>query len=400
MPILTKEAMEMSLPKMVKIKQEFSHVREVEVEKRVQLELKRLQGRINEGDRVAIAVGSRGIDNLQKIVRVLCSELTRMKAQPFIVPAMGSHGGGTKEGQQQILADYGIMESEVGAPIQSSMEVVQIGETRCGVPVYMDKLAYEADATILVARVKPHTDFRGPIESGLCKMMAIGLGKHIGCSRLHQEGFDRFCDLIPNVAKVYLKQANVVFSLAIVENAFHETAVIEGVRPEEIFDREPELLKKARSMMPAIQLSEIDVLVVDEIGKDITGAGMDPNITGRTSRGILDGFQGPRIGRIVVLGLTEATHGNAAGIGVADFITQACMDSIQVEVTYANVIASGNCGAGKIPIAMPDEKQAILAAVQCCSGIELSNPKVVRIKNTLALEEILISENLIEEFGI
>lgn len=398
MPILTKETMKHTLPDMVSVYQKFEYKQVANVEAEVRNEIKRLKDRIEPGARVAVAVGSRGIENLQAIVSTLCEELIQYGCSPFVVPAMGSHGGGTALGQEKVLSEYGITEKGIHVPVESSMEVVEIGETECGVPVYMDKIAYDADATILVARVKPHTDFRGPYESGLCKMMAIGLGKHIGCSRLHQEGFDRFAELIPNVGKVFLENANIAFALAIVENAYHGTALIEGVLPEEIMNREPFLLEEAKRLMPEICLAEIDVLIVEEIGKDITGAGMDPNITGRTSRGLLDGYQGPKIGRIVVLGLTEATHGNAAGIGIADFITQNCYDSICFEDTYANVIASGNCGAGKIPVVMPDERQAVLAALQCCPGVDVRNARIVRIKNTLSLNKIFVSENLQEEF--
>lgn len=401
MPILPAEALTFQMPAMVRVRQKFDAAEIPDVEKGVSAEIGRpdIGGLIKPGSRVAIAVGSRGISNLDSIVKVLGARLKDLGAQPFIVPAMGSHGGGTAEGQRAVLASLGITQQAVAMPVVASMEVVPLGQTGNAVPVYMDKNAYQADLTVLVARVKPHTDFKGEFESGLCKMMAIGLGKHLGCSRLHQEGFDSFPALIPEVAKVFLERANIAFGLAIVENAYDKTCLIKAVRASEFLAEEPELLAAAKQRMPRIMVPAIDVLIVEQIGKDISGAGMDPNIIGRTTKGKLPGFAGPSIQRIVVLDLTEATHGNACGIGLADFVTRTAFAKLDYLSTYANVIASANPEAGRIPVILDSELEAVAAAVRCCSRSDSSRPRLVRIKDTLHLEDLWVSENLCPEIA-
>jgi hypothetical protein len=345
----------------------------------------------------ALGVGSRGIANLPQIVKCCVDELRALGWDVFIVPAMGSHGGAAARGQREVLDSLGITESAVGAPVKSEMDATEVG--RVGVqneiPVYLDALSMrEADAIIPIARVKPHTSFRGPYESGLCKMIAIGLAKHIGCARLHREGFARFADLIPQAAKAILAAQKIPFGLAILENAREETALLEAVAHDKILAREPELLTQAKTMMPRLLLPEIDVLVVEKIGKDISGTGMDPNITGRSSIGPVEGYTGPKLTRIVALGLTDTTHGNATGIGIADLTTQELVNGIDREKTFANVLTSGNLGSGKIPVALPDEESAIKAALLCVPGKTPENVKLVRIPNTLHLETIAVSENL------
>ncbi|SDM88938.1 protein of unknown function [Megasphaera paucivorans] len=312
---------------------------------------------------------------------------------------MGSHGGGTTDGQKQILASMGIVEDLIGIPVLATMDVIQIGQTDDGVPVYMDKNAYQADMIVLINRIKPHTDFIGDFESGLCKMMAIGLGKHIGCSRLHQEGFENFHNLIPSVAKVFLKKANIGFGVAILENAYDQTYQIKAIKANKIMTEEPKLLKKAKQLMPRIMVPEIDVLIIEKIGKDISGAGMDTNIIGRTTKGPMLGFNGPTIQQIIILDLTYASHGNACGVGLANFITKSMYDKIDHVSTYANVIASGNPNAGRIPVIMNTEKEAIVAATRCCSQIDITNPRIVRILDTLHLETIWVSEKIYNEIN-
>ena len=348
------------------------------------------------GKKVAVAVGSRGIANLAVVVKALVAELKANGASVFIVPAMGSHGGGTAEGQRDVLARLGVTEESVGAPIRSSMDAVKIGAAS-GVEVFMDAVAFnEADAVVPVARVKPHTGFRGRYESGISKMLAIGLGKHVGCSRIHREGYDRFAELIPAAAQVVLNTGKIAFALALVENAGEAIAHVEAVSAENIMAREPELLERARALMPRLLLPEIDVLVVNEIGKDISGVGMDSNVTGRGANGPLAGFNGPKIGRIVVLGLSAKTHGNAVGVGQADIITERLFQAIDRTVTYTNALTSGSLSNGKIPVSISGDEQAILAAASCVPGVPAEKARIVRIKNTLQLEEIEVSESLLE----
>lgn len=393
MPILTEEAQAFRMPKLLKARQCFDSITLDNLEERIAAEFYKAKtgGSLKAGQRVAIAVGSRGIHDIARIVQCLVTLVHDTGAFPFIIPSMGSHGGATAQGQAELLAGYGITESKIGAPIVSSMDVVEIGETPGGVPVYFDRNAVGADAIIPVARIKPHTDFRGPIESGLCKMLAIGLAKHVGCSRLHREGFPCFSTLIPEAASVVLKNTPVLFGLAIIENARDETAYIEAVPARSFLDREPELLAIAKRNMPSILAKDIHVLVVDRIGKDISGAGMDPNIVGRTTKGILKGYEGPSIQRIVVLGLTEASHGNAIGIGLADFTVTDILNHIDRTATFANSIASGNPEAGRIPIAFDTEEEAVAAALACSKGGDFKKPRIVRIRDTLSMGEIEIS---------
>ncbi len=400
MPILTDSALKISLPKMTKVMQTFDRIKIENIEEIIIQELRKeeIYKRVYPGQKIALAIGSRGIYQLDVIVKTLVNFLKDKGAKPFIVPSMGSHGGATAPGQLKVLESYGISEIKMGVPIISSMEVIEIGKTVDGIPVYFDKVAYEnADMVIPVARIKPHTDFKGEIESGICKMMAIGLGKHIGCSRLHQEGFDTFAKLIPEVAKIIIEKTKIGFGLGIIENAYDKTMTIQAIPSDKIIDEEKKLLTIAKRQMPSIMVPEIDVLIVEEIGKDISGAGMDPNIIGRTTKGKLDGFNGPKIQRIVVLGLSDATQGNACGIGLADFTTRKVADQINQVSTYANVIASANPEAGRIPISLDNEREAIIAAIKCCSRIDENNPKIVRIKNTLDLEIIEVSQNILTD---
>lgn len=397
MPILPEAAYLIKLPKMTRVKQIFHAPVIFDVAKNLRSEICSVSSHVQPGMRVAIAVGSRGIANLSLLVKTLGEELRGLGAEPFVVPAMGSHAGATAEGQREFLAGYGVSLAETGVPVESSMDVVQVGETNGGIPVFFDRLAFEADLVVPLARIKPHTDFKGPIESGLCKMLAIGLGKHKGCSRLHEEGFGKFDRLLPDVASVILKNCRIGFGIAVVENAYDQTAIIRAIAADNILLDEPQLLLQAKELMPRIMVDVIDVLVVGEIGKDISGAGMDPNIVGRTTEGILPEFSGPSIQKIVVLDLSDKTHGNACGVGVADFITEQAANKINTTATYANCIASANPRSGAIPIVMKDAEEALRAAVQTCTGIDRSRIRMVTIKNTLDLAHIHVSEAILEE---
>ncbi len=399
MSVLTEETLRLPLPSMLTARQVFEAPRHTDAIGAVRTELNKpaIRQLVRPGQRVAVAVGSRGIHDIDRLTRALVDGLKDAGAIPFIVPAMGSHGGATAEGQQRLLAGYGISEETMGVPIISSMETVMVGEAAGGIPIHLSKDALAADLIVPIARVKPHTDFRGPIESGLCKMLAIGLGKHVGCSRLHREGFACFGTLIPDVAARIIDRAPVGFGLAIIENAYDETVRVEAVAASEFLTREIALLVEAKRLMPRILLPEIDVLVIKRIGKDVSGAGMDPNIVGRTTKGPLAEFSGPLIKRIVVLGLSEATAGNAIGIGLADFTVKGILARIDHQSTDANCIASGNPEAGRIPIALTDEAEATRAALSCTPGVDLRRARIVRIESTLDLGRIEFSEPLLDD---
>lgn len=398
MPILTEEALRMQLPSMHRVKQKFDETRIEDIEGIVRQQLcqEHIRSLVRPGQSVAIAVGSRGIDNLRRIVKqtILC--LQELGAEPFIIPAMGSHGGATAEGQREVLCGYGVTEAAMGVPVKASMEVTQVGQTTKGIPVYMDSAALAADMVVPIARIKPHTSFRGQVESGLCKMLAIGLGKHLGCSRLHQEGWANMATTIEAVGEVHVSNLNPGFGVALVENAFDQTAIIKVVVNDDFIAQDKELLKVAKTLMPGILVPNMDVLVVEQMGKDISGGGMDPNITGRSAAtGKVTGFTGPSAKRLVVLGLTEASHGNASGIGSADFITRTLFDSIDFTATYANMIASNSPEGARIPVVMDSEREAIIAAVRTSGVIGESGPLIVRIQDTLHLGEIWVSGNML-----
>lgn len=399
MPILPANICGNELPAMVKVRQCFPNNILHNIAESVTKEILHcgIETSTIKGASVAVLVGSRGISNLKTVVKATVNSILDFGGHPFIIPAMGSHGGGDADCQREILEGYGITEEFIGVPIYSSMEVVIIGHTADGIPVYMDKIASEADIIVPIARVKPHTDFDASIESGLCKMLAIGLGKHIGCSRLHQEGFSEFPYLIPTVAKIILETKNIYFGVAIIENAHENIHMVKAVLGSDFLDEEPRLLAISKDLMPRLQFEEIDVLIIEQIGKDITGAGMDPNITGRMSVGKIPNSKAPTIKRIVVLGLSEGTHHNATGIGIADFITKNVFESMDMISTYANCIASGNPEAGRVPIMLDTEEEAILAALLTCQKVDFDRPRIVRIKDTLQLVDIEISESMLDE---
>ena len=355
-----------------------------------------IRGQIKRGMRVAIGVGSRGIGCLQEVVRALVTELRSVGAQPFIVPAMGSHGGGTAEGQIEVLAAYGITEARVGAPIRASMDTVELGEVLDGVRVFFDRIAFtEADAILPVARVKPHSDFRGQIESGLHKMLGIGFGKHRGASYLHTFPLERFGDLMAEVGALVLQKAPVPFGIAIVEDAYEDAAIIEAISRERMAAREPVLLRLAKEWLPRLPFKDVDVLLVQEIGKNISGAGMDPNITGRFTLPSMP--RHIRIGRLVVLDLTEETHGNASGVGMADIITRRAADQIDFFKTYTNSVTAYGLEGAKLPLVAQSDREAVAIAVSTLWGVRSETVRMVWIKNTLALAHLRMTEPLWKE---
>ncbi|TFH62922.1 lactate racemase domain-containing protein [Peribacillus frigoritolerans] len=397
MDIISELLREIQLPKMVKVRQKFRTPQIADVAGEVEKAIKEagVLSRINENDRVAIAVGSRGVADLPTLVRETVAAVKEAGGNPFIVPAMGSHGGATAEGQIDVLLQLGISEEAVGAPIRSSMEVIKLGELPNGLPVYIDKLAYESDKIIVINRIKPHTAFRGPVESGLMKMITIGLGKQKGAEAAHAYSFKYMAEHVPEMAKVSLSKAPIIFGLASIENAYDKPAKIVAVPAEYLEAVEPGLLLQAKSLMPKIHFDSMDVLIVNELGKDISGDGMDPNITGNFATPFATG--GPDVKRTVVLGLTEKTHGNANGIGMADMTTKAVMNEIKWEKGYANALTSTVTDVVKLPMFLDTQELAVKAAIKTCNAFDLNKVRIVRIKNTLEIGEIWISESMMQE---
>jgi hypothetical protein len=389
--------LDFQLPNMIKIRQKFSlpKINNVYDEILKDFNDKKTNSRIKPGMTVAIGCGSRGIANISEATKAVVDFLLKCGAKPFIFPAMGSHGGATADGQVKVLADYGITEDSMGCPIKSSMEVVELSKLDTGMPIYIDKHASEADGIVVISRIKPHTNFRAPIESGIVKMLTIGMGKIAGATELHSYGMDTFIDLLPKACAEIISKKNILFGVGLVENAADETAIAEIVHAENIFSREIELQKIAKNYMPRLLFDEIDVLVIDQIGKNISGAGMDPNITGRNSGGVKWDVK-PDVKKIVVLGLTPETHGNATGIGMADVITYEVYKDLDISKTYANVITSTYLDGAAIPVIMNTSEEAIKLAAKTVNRVKVKDLKIVRIKNTLELIHIEVSANMID----
>lgn len=391
----------MNFPRIVKIKQRFYGpvVEDIYAEIAHQLSNVELSKQVKPGMRIAITAGSRGIANIAIIIRACVNELKKLGAQPFIVPTMGSHGGATAEGQVEVLHSLGITEEFCGAPILSSMEVVQAGETSDGMPVHIDKNAWEADGILLMGRVKVHTDFKSPIgiESGLMKMAAIGLGKHKQALLIHSYGVHGIRDIMPEVAKVLLEKTNILCGVAIIENAFEQTAILEAVPTALIPQREKELLAESAALMPKLPVEDIDLLVVDEIGKNCSGTGMDTNIIGRIRILGVQEPATPRIKYIVASNVSEESHGNALGIGLADLTTRRLFDQIDHQKMNENVITSTFLHRAMIPIVLENDREAIGAALRANWGIEPEKTRFIRIPNTLHLEYMYVSESLLAE---
>jgi hypothetical protein len=357
-------------------------------------------GKSLQGTRIAIGVGSRGLRDLAVLVEATVQSLRALGAEPFIIPAMGSHGGATAEGQRNVLNNLGVSEETVRAPIFASMEVVELGCLANGMPVYVDRLASEADGVVLINRVKPHTDFVGVLESGLGKMAVLGLGKERGAATLHSYGVEGLRDLMPQAAHLVVQKTPVLFGLASVENAYHEIASVTAVPPKGIAGpQEEELLKQAYALMPHFPFPELDVLIVDEIGKNISGVGMDTNVIGRVKvHGVPDNATCD-IRAIAVLDLSEETHGNASGIGLADVTTQHLVDQIDFEALYINCVTAGICGIQRsfIPMVAPNDRAAIFTALRVCGQSDSRRARIAHIRNTLCLDEMAISESLVEQ---
>lgn len=383
---------------MIRIRQNFNTNSIQDIPEAVRSEIARIKPReiIAPGNSVALTVGSRGIANLAVVLAELVSELKKIGAKPFIVPAMGSHGGATGEGQKKIIEHYNITEDTLDAPIKSSMEVVEIGSTSDGVPVLLDQNASRADHIIVVNRVKPHTDFKGEIESGLMKMMAIGLGKQKAADHYHNV-FMRLghYHVLTTVAREIIRQCPIAFGLALVENQRDETEIIQAIPANQIEETERELLIKAKDLLPRIPFDPIDLLIVDEMGKDISGTGMDQNVIGRTVIPYHQVPTNPKITRIFVRDLSAGSEGNATAIGNADFTTKRLVDKIDRHATYMNAITSSCPEAVRIPPYYDSDREVIEAALNTIGDIEPQKARIVHILNTLKLEEMTISEAMV-----
>lgn len=399
MSVLLEEDYEYPLPNLIAVKQIFDDQKIEDVEKSIKRELKKEEiiKKIHPGDRVAIAVGSRGIQNLKKIVMILIEIVKSRGAKPYIVSAMGSHGGGTEEGQRAVLESYGITQKSMEVPVITTVDVEEAGELPGEQKVYFDCAAAKADAIIIVNRIKLHTDFTGELQSGLCKMLVIGLGNQKGCSSIHEENPERFSEIIESTAKLILEKYPVIFGLGIIENAYDRTFHVEAVPSEKLIKREKELVKVAKGKMPRLMVPDIDVLIVDEIGKNISGAGYDPNILGRSSVLKEYSLPIPNIRKMVLLNLTPESHGNGIGMGLFDVVTKEVFEQLDYEAMYANALACKCIEDAKIPLIAADKEEAVRVAVKCIRGVNKENLKIVEIKNTLSLDRIWVSKRVIED---
>ncbi len=380
--------------KFTKIRQQFARESIADIEQTVH---QQITAKLNivPGANIAITVGSRGINNIARMARATVEAVKAKGGNPFIIPAMGSHGGATADGQREILASYNVTEEAMGCPIRSSMEVVKI-ESNLEMSVFMDKHAYESDGVILLNRIKPHTAYHGEFESGLVKMSVIGLGKERLASEIHTYGIYGLKTLLPQAGRVVLASGKIILGVGIVENAYDETAIIEALTPQEIITREPELLAIAKDLMPSFPLNEIDVLIIDQIGKNISGSGMDPNVVGRMRINGEPDPDFPKVKVIVITDLTEPSHGNGCGIGLADVTTRRLLNKIDWEATYMNAVTSGFYEHSMLPVVAETDQQAFEWGIR--ASHDPHRPKrIIRIKDTLHVSEMYVSEAALEE---
>lgn len=379
-------------PAIFRVRQTFESVRVDDVSGETLRELRRLDlgRRVKPGQSVAITAGSRGIANIHLVIQAIAQHVREIGGQPFIVPAMGSHGGGTAAGQRQIIEGYGVTESFCGCPIRASMETVVVCQAREGFPVHFDKHAFGADHVVVCGRIKPHTGFVGDIESGLMKMMLIGLGKHEGAKIYHRAIKDySFGQIVRSVAREVLSKCRILCGVGIVENAYDQTAKIEAVLPDDIESREKELLKLAKAWLPRLPFKTADILLIDEIGKNISGTGADTNVIGRKyldHRAADDEW--PKVKQLVFRGLTEATHGNATGIGMAEFALSRAIEQMDMEVTRTNCLTGGHATAAMIPVHYPTDRQLLDVALPCIGLKEPPDAQLLWIRNTLDVAEV------------
>jgi hypothetical protein len=387
-------------PNMYRIRQTFEGQTVADIPAAVQAELARVgvASVIKPGQTVALTAGSRGITNIAAIIKATVDHLRTIGAQPFIIPAMGSHGGGTADGQLEVLRHYGITEASMGVPLRATMEVVQLGETPDGIPVWLDKYASEADHIGVINRVKPHTDFSGAIESGLFKMMTIGLGKYHGAQHYHranvQYGYEH---VIRTVGRAMLRHARIAFGLGVVENGYDQTAVIRAIRAPEFEETEVELQALSKRLAARLPFAFVHLLIVEEMGKNISGTGMDTKVIGRIMNIIEPAPTHPRILRIYVRDMHDDSYGNAMGVGLADFVSRRLVDKIDPRATYINGLTGLSPESTRVPVTFDTDREAVEAALGTIGLVKPAEARVVRIRNTLLLEELEVSEALLPE---
>ena len=394
-----------AFPKLMNVEQRFCASPPLDIASTIASEFRRtgLLSKLAPGSRIAVGVGSRGITDLKQVVASVLQHLRSAGMQPFLVPAMGSHGGATLEGQTEVLANYGITSSALDVPIHASMEVEQLGVTPDQTPVFFSSEALRADAVVVINRVKPHTDFAGTLGSGILKMLAIGFGKRAGASACHAAasrlGHEH---VIRSAARVILSRVPVLCGVAILEDHAHNIARLEFLLPDEIERREADLVREARDLMPSLPFREIDLLIVDQIGKDISGSGLDPNVTGRSVQGgsfSPPGYPATTVRRIYIRGLTETTHGNALGLGLADFTRSDLLSKIDFRTSYINALTALTPGIVKVPIHFPTDREVIQTALESAAVPRLEQPRVVRITDTLHLRYVQVSSAYAEQLG-
>ena len=397
MKTVTKLIEQVPIPRVVRVRQKFdrSCIPDAEIPAVMRRELEKLGSQIQPGMRIAITCGSRGIHCYRQMVKTMVEFVKERGAAPFLVAAMGSHGGATAKGQRQILADYGITEETMGCPVKCDMDTVEIGKSILrGKSVRIDKNAAEADGILLLNRVKPHTSFRGRYESGLMKMMAIGLGKQHGARDIHGQSPAIMHELVEEYGKTILKNCPVLGGIAVIENAYDDTWSITGLTAKKIITEEPKLRDASYGTIARLLFDRCDVLVVDKIGKNISGDGMDPNVTGRFCTQYASG--GIQAEKVVVLDLTDETHGNAQGVGLADVTTRRLFDKMQFEMTYPTGVTNTFLHLMKIPMVMDNDREALQLALCCCPEAEdPANKKLIRIPDTAHLEYLEISEGML-----
>jgi hypothetical protein len=389
----------MKFPPLARVRQSFEQPRVEDVPGTIRRLIResRLRERIKPGGTIAVGVGSRGVNQIDVIARSIVDALRELDYRPFIVAAMGSHGGATPEGQRELLASYGVTTEAMGVPVKTDMDTVVLGTNPVGLPIYFDKNAYQADGLVLANRIKPHTDFHSTHESGVLKMLVIGLGKREGAAQVHKLGVRGLREVLPEVGRILVKKTPFALGLGIIENAEDVPAEIVALEPENIFEIEPAMLERARGLMGRLPFDQIDILVVGELGKNYSGAGLDPNVIGRLMIETQPDFETPVITRLVVLDVSDESHGNIVGVGFADLTTERLVAKMDVESFQINVLTSCCLERARIPITLPSDRAVIEAALDTCWRIDPSQARMVVIPNTLELKELWVSPAFDEE---
>ncbi len=389
----------MEFPPLARVRQSIPQPRVEDVPGTVRklIRSSRLRERVKPGGTIAVGIGSRGIHGIDVVARSIVGALKEMEYRPFIVAAMGSHGGATADGQRELLAGYGVTAEAMGVPLKTDMDTVVLGTNPVGLPIYFDRNAYQADGIVLANRVKPHTDFRGVHESGVLKMLVIGLGKRDGASQVHKLGIWGLRDVLPAVGRFLVENTRFALGLALLENAEDVTAEIVPLEPETIFDVEPKLLERARGLMGRLPFDQIDVLIVGELGKNYSGAGMDPNVIGRLYIETQPDFDKPQVTRLAVLDVSEESHGNIVGIGFADLTTERLVSRMDPVPFRINTLTSCCLERSRIPITLPTDRDVIRSALETCWRIDPAEARVVVVPNTLELTSLWVSRPLEDE---